>query len=663
MSHRAPIILAAFLAAAGPVLGETAVRIVGNQSLSEQEILTNLGGRLDHITLREATRPRAADAAFLVEQAYQLAGFNDVTVYWKVVDKNTIRLRIDEGKRDVIGEVTINNVPNPKLNETLVELFQLNPKKRATGLNEFPIRDEDVPAGIQLMEAQMQSIGFYDAEVILASRQPNPETGKIDFTFDVKAGRISKIAPPVFRGETTPGLAEAVSQYVGEPATTPNLNSVRARVSEQYQAAGFLRAKIRMGIEREGLQLTPVFDVTRGQRFKLRNIELAGLGKTDPDRVLTRLDDLQGEYLDGNVAEKRIRQLIATGAFSNVRTEIEPVAGETVDVTLRLTEAEARGISGTAGFDSFEGFLLGAAYYDRNFLGKVRNFSAGFEITQRSLLGEISLADPWLAGSDVAGKARLYALSKDYEGYNALRSGIEASAIWPVTEHYTVDASLGWAIVSTDADGLPIAQLGEQDYQNPYLRITQTLDYRDNPVLPKEGWHLELPVELGAAIGDNSSAYFKAGIEGSYYRPIGESGQLAVGARAGFLIPSGGSGRLPIDLRYFNGGARSVRSFPDRELGPWSTTGYPVGGQSYWVTNIEYIHTIAGPLKAAAFFDAGGLSPDWEDFGTGDPEMAVGLGLRLDLPIGPVRLEYGHNLTQDGRDPSGSWHFAIGTAF
>jgi hypothetical protein len=49
------------------------------------------------------------------------------------------------------------------------------------------------------------------------------------------------------------------------------------------------------------------------------------------------------------------------------------------------------------------------------------------------------------------------------------------------------------------------------------------------------------------------------------------------------------------------------------------------------------------------------------DFGS--PDLAVGLGIRLDLPVGPIRFEYGHNLTRDGSEPSGTWHFAIGTAF
>jgi outer membrane translocation and assembly module TamA len=129
------------------------------------------------------------------------------------------------------------------------------------------------------------------------------------------------------------------------------------------------------------------------------------------------------------------------------------------------------------------------------------------------------------------------------------------------------------------------------------------------------------------------------------------------------MIPSGDSQDLPIDLRYFNGGARSVRSFAERELGPEGIEGDPLGGEAYWVTNLQLMRDIAGPLQLIGFFDAGSLSRNHDELGAADLEMAIGLGLRLELPIGPVRLEYGHSLTRDSGEPAGALHFAIGSTF
>ena len=117
-----------------------------------------------------------------------------------------------------------------------------------------------------------------------------------------------------------------------------------------------------------------------------------------------------------------------------------------------------------------------------------------------------------------------------------------------------------------------------------------------------------------------------------------------------------------MDLRAFNGGARSVRSFPERELGP-SFGGDPYGGDFSWAVNTELSRNIAGAVMLVAFADAGAVTGSYIGQRQGGLELAAGLGIRFDLPIGPVRLEYGHNLTQDAGEPSGTWHFAIGTTF
>ena len=104
------------------------------------------------------------------------------------------------------------------------------------------------------------------------------------------------------------------------------------------------------------------------------------------------------------------------------------------------------------------------------------------------------------------------------------------------------------------------------------------------------------------------------------------------------------------------------RDAPPVRLGP-SFDGYPVGGESRWNANFELIRSISKTFGVVAFVDAGSLGRDAGDLTSAEVELADGLCLRLELPVGPVRLEYGHNLTQDRGEPSGTFHFAIGAAF
>jgi outer membrane protein assembly factor BamA len=301
-------------------------------------------------------------------------------------------------------------------------------------------------------------------------------------------------------------------------------------------------------------------------------------------------------------------------------------------------------------------------YANRNLLGNLWGLTTGFQLGSRGLLGDVRVTDPWVAGLDLSATARAFALIYEREGYRTYEAGSSVGMNWKPGDHYSLDLTAALSVVNLTTDGLPAAELGETVYAHPRLRLTQRLDYRDSRVLPKNGWHLESPLEVGSAMGDISTSYVMAGLSGGWYHEIGREYELGIGGAWRMLVPSGDDGDLPIDLRLFNGGPRSVRSFPERELGP-SVNGYPTGGEAIWHVNTELMRRIAGSLKAGAFIDAGALSRNFEDAGAGDIEVAAGLGLRFDLPIGPVRLEYGHNLTRDPGEPAGTFHFAIGTAF
>ena len=130
---------------------------------------------------------------------------------------------------------------------------------------------------------------------------------------------------------------------------------------------------------------------------------------------------------------------------------------------------------------------------------------------------------------------------------------------------------------------------------------------------------------------------------------------IAFGARSGIIhsLTSSGSDEataIPIDERFFIGGATTVRSFGERDLGPHDNHGHPVGGEFYTVFNVEYTFPIFGELQGAVFTDAGNLLPSSEDIGLNDMRYAIGAGLRYKLPVGPIRLDYGVNPDpRDGR--------------
>jgi outer membrane protein assembly factor BamA len=519
--------------------------------------------------------------------------------------------------------------------------------------------------GLDFVKRSLQSEGYWSAEVTLRETTVNKDSGEVDVANDVQRGPRFRIGNPSVDSPDGRGVKRAATTwepFIGSWATTETIIKLNKEMVEAFASRGYPDAEVFLSRRLGKDTYHPEFRIELGVRVKLLEVESEGLNRTEPKRVQEIMAPLEGDWYDQDAMNQKVSDLLATGAFSSVRIETREVARKRINATLHFEESKAKEIALSAGAGSFYGPLFRAQYLDRNFRGKLRAFSAGMEINGRGLLGELKLTDPWWRGTDLTRELRLFSLLREYDGYTTFEAGLGSTWRWDVTDHFSMALLLGYSFVTTDEEGLPERFLGESPYHHPHVRLTPKWDYRDNPLLPKSGWHLSFPLQFGAAVKETSQSYMKLGAKGGWYMPIGKSYQLGIGGFAEWVSPSDNIDDLPVDLRVFNGGARSVRSFPERELGP-NFNGDPFGGDFSWAIQNELSRKIGGPLRLVGFVDAGGVSGSYTSSEGGGLEVAAGLGLRIDLPIGPMRLEYGHNLTQDRGEPSGTWHFAIGATF
>ena len=102
--------------------------------------------------------------------------------------------------------------------------------------------------------------------------------------------------------------------------------------------------------------------------------------------------------------------------------------------------------------------------------------------------------------------------------------------------------------------------------------------------------------------------------------------------------------QLPSSVRFFSGGAQSVRGFKYRSLGPTDDSGKVVGGRYLVLGSIEFEHYFNDRWGAAVFFDIGNAIDDLDD----NLERGTGFGLRWKSPVGPVRIDLASAISSDG---------------
>ena len=124
-----------------------------------------------------------------------------------------------------------------------------------------------------------------------------------------------------------------------------------------------------------------------------------------------------------------------------------------------------------------------------------------------------------------------------------------------------------------------------------------------------------------AGIGGNTNFWNPRG-EGIWYMPIGARRRTSLGfrAQAEYISPYGSTIELPIFEKLFLGGEYSMRGFDLRTVGPRDeVTGLVTGGNKSLLFNVEYLITIAGPVRLVLFYDAGQVRDRGESFGWKEP--------------------------------------------
>ncbi len=650
-----------FLLTLSPLIGAN-IQLEGLNEGYEKEILKALRPRFHYIKKRPASPSRADDAAFLVADFLKKQGSPNAVVNWTLPGNDTILLKAEAGKTLALGTTSITGWPSEDSTDAQE---QLNSSFQLPGTNKakLPFTESSLAEGQERVLALLKSRGYWKATLI-PEKDSTTAAGTISITLKTTPGPLFTITAPQVKSPIPPParLVEKLTDITGAPATTKNVRRIRASITKEYRRIGYPDAKISFDREFGESTLSLTFTLIPGERYQLNKVQVTGLQKTKSSALLAPFKEYEGLPFDKDRLNARVKKLMATGAFRSTRTEETPLPGQKIDLTLHLEEADTRGISLSTGIGSYEGFIFGAGYFDRNLWGSLKNFNAGLEYTSLGLLGEVSLQDPFFLGRDLNLTQRAYLVTRDFDGYDKVEGGygIELSA--EPYEHYSLTLGGKIFFATIESNDLPESALGPTDYVVGELSLQQRYDRRNDAALPSDGWYAQLDTAMGFVQKEDTTTYFSLEGQFSYYDTRGKNSAVAANLRTGLIVPSGGIDSLPIDLRQFEGGSQSVRSFNDRDMGP-TIDGYPTGGAAWWIANIEYIRTITGPVKGVIFLDAGALAESADELFSTDIEVAIGLGLRVDLPVGPIRFEYGQSLTQDGDEHSGAFHFSIGGTF
>jgi outer membrane protein insertion porin family len=443
------------------------------------------------------------------------------------------------------------------------------------------------------------------------------------------------------------------------------------------------------------------FQVDEGQRSYIEKIEIRGNTKTKDKVVRRELAVSPGEVFDMVRVKVSKQRLEGLQYFEKVDTRPEPteppIAGHK-NLVVGVDEKSTGNLTVGAGFSSVDAIVGFAEVYQGNFdlfhpptfTGGGQKFRLRVQIGTQRQDYLVSFIEPWFLQKKLALGVDLYHREWNFQSlenlYDETRTGARVSLTRALWSDFVI-GSLSYTLedvgilFNSSATHPQIVQLPDGTYKVVPGNTPQALfeqaghallskagasiayDTRGGGLLPNRGQRTELFTQfVGGPLGGDKEFYTLELKSAWYFRGFWPSHILEVAGRAG-VAESLITEDVPFYERWYLGGLYSLRGFKYRSVSPREDhISEPIGGDTYWFGYAEYSIPIIERLRFALFYDIGNVAARPYDFTVNHLNDNWGIGLRLNLPIGPLRLDYGVPIHHDEFN-SGSGRFQFGVGY
>lgn len=674
------------------------VTIEGNGSLKTRDLLADLRPWVKDLE-EAAKRIRPSeegvdpgvigDFAEELRQIYISAGFPDAEVeaLEPTIQSGTqvLTFRVTEGSRRQVGTIEFRHVgtdgspndtpdaPAPFAEDRLLACFNWSQSGLLSlvGQGNAIFTEAGLRAARENLILLFRLEGYLDVDVESTFDEKETDGQRhVDMQITLRPGSQYRVGALRVEDPESEAII-AAARVAKEQSFTPRLPiEIEKRIERFLAEQGYFRAKVDAeavestrtgdGVHRRDIELK----IDRGDRATLATIEFVGAEYTRESWIQAHLPFEVGDLYKKSALQDGRGQLLRSGLFNNVAIRLSPQENDPnlLDVTIEVVEKPVLQLGTTLGFGSYQLGRFGAEARHRNLFGrgiegwikgrvsfKSEQVDTGFQLPIRagddlrfSIDGSyLRFVEPSFVRQQLRGTT---ALSDRFNAFNKWRFGYE------VREELALKAE----------DSIP--EEFDEDSRAALFFLQLSRDTRDSLLDPKRGHFASVRSEhADRAYGSDLDFVRLTGRATNVWTPV-DGWTLVTAGRAGW-IHSTGSDTVPLGERFFVGGARTFRAFPERELGPRDLADQEIGSEAYLIGNLELRYPIWKALRGAAFFEAASVVLDDEDLGHKGDRYGAGGGLMLETPLGPLRVDIGFNLNPRRDEDDWVIHFLLGHPF
>ena len=661
--HKKAVILSALMfSLTGASAYAQAPGIAGSQNGMSQSSMIDVKsgqatGKVGEIT-DKTDKAANEEPADMVQQSQQTVAVGDASLYLSSNDDSAIEAQV--GK--TITSVDFEGIPE-EVKAKLAPLIQSKPGSTVT------------VEGIRNDVASLGSIGvFSQIRPVFVSV---PEGVKLTYQL---------VSNPVVKNVEFSGNTVFTSDYLKSIMQIPKdsvlnfvlVNQKLREIEDLYLKQGYMLVSIpNVQVSADG---TLHIDISEGI---VEDIVIVGNEKTKNYVITRELKLKKGKPFNKFLASRSMARLYNLGYFEDVNMKLLPGKTNEHDVIIEIDVIEQKTgiVTVGAGYSDADGTVGIIELGDTNFRGTGDKVNLHWEFggAGDGKNYTLSYTRPWINDNGDSLGASIFNRIYEYDDYDANGDKVaeydKRRKGWNLTwGHVSDEYRTNYFNFESskesydDHDGFETGEVMDKylaknnitDYHDSdwYKAImdnfgttnsftfTHVFDNRDNYFNASKGRRISFAAQWGGHGLGGDYDFYKFTAEGRFYKALGNGHILALRLMGGYIDGDVSYGNL-FDL----GGSDTLRGYEDDQF----------KGKKMYAATLEYRFPIAKKVQGVLFTDAGstwGIDEGKIPWYTDDDSLnwSVGVGIRLQTPIGPIRLDYGHG-------DRNKFNFSFGTQF
>lgn len=659
------------------------VNIEGANQISARSLRKKLGTKPDgELSESEVEADRQK-----ILTAYQEKGYKDTEVKTAIktdekTNQSSVTFIINEAQRTVIQRIGFegNTVFTDKQLRKVIKtrkhyIFSFLDKSGR-------VDKELISADVDALRDFYQNHGYADVKVGDPTVSRTDGSPKVLVTFPIQEGEQYHIASITIGGTklfTAQEIGDALQLKQGSVYSPEGIQKDVKKIQDIYGAHGYIDAQVvPVSTPAGNRQFAVTYRVDESSQSYVNRVNISGNTRTK-DKVIRRElavgpgDLYNSVYTDASKA--RLKNL-------NYFDRVDIFPSDTLtpgkkDVNVVVSEKKTGNLNFGAGYSTIDSVIGFAEISQSNFdITNWPNFTGGGErFRARAQVGSerkdftVSLTEPYFLDYKLAVGGELFYREADYlsSEYDQRNYGVD------LFTRKAINQDLSWRLdyrleeielYKMASDASAIMERDNGNHLKSQIGPSLVYDTRDSVFLTRRGTRVELSTFVsGGPLGGNEAIY-GGNILASHYISLPWDTILTLTGEAGSVDSWNSSDHVPIFDALYLGGSNNLRGFKFRDISPKDSNDESIGGNSMARFSAEYTYPVVDRVRGAFFYDTGFVNSASYSFSPDNVASDAGIGIRLDLPMFPIRIDYGYPIQKgDATSRGGHFNFNMGYQF